>query len=100
MRLGRPCTRPTTLILLFAFMVVSARLHLGGFYTWVTHKTGNLPLPPHNCSTPLIVIVAGLSAVFSNDIICLAMAPVLIQKKRGAVVPPFCSRSSGAHADR
>jgi di/tricarboxylate transporter len=32
-----------TLILLFAFMVVSAQLRMGGFYTWVTHKTGHLP---------------------------------------------------------
>lgn len=67
-----------TLILLFAFMVVSAQLRLGGFYTWVTHRTGNLPLPPAQLLGALIVIVAGLSAVFSNDIICLAMAPVLI----------------------
>lgn len=67
-----------TLILLFAFMVMSAQLRLGGFYTWVTHKTGNLPLPPAQLLGALIVIVAGLSAVFSNDIICLAMAPVLI----------------------
>ena len=35
-----------TLILLFAFMVVSAQLRMGGFYTWVTHKTGHLPLSP------------------------------------------------------
>jgi Na+/H+ antiporter NhaD/arsenite permease-like protein len=67
-----------TLILLFAFMVVSAQLRLGGFYTWVTHRTGNLPLPPAQLLGALIVIVAVLSAVFSNDIICLAMAPVLI----------------------
>lgn len=67
-----------TLILLFAFMVVSAQLRLGGFYTWVTHKTGHLPLAPPYLLAALIAIVAGLSAVFSNDIICLAMAPVLI----------------------
>ncbi|MGH8677966.1 MAG: SLC13 family permease [Burkholderiales bacterium] len=29
-----------TLILLFAFMVVSAQLRMGGFYTWVTCKIG------------------------------------------------------------
>jgi len=68
-----------TLILLFAFMVMSAQLRLGGFYTWVTHKTASLPLPPAKLLGALILIVAGLSAVFSNDIICLAMAPVLIE---------------------
>jgi Na+/H+ antiporter NhaD/arsenite permease-like protein len=67
-----------TLILLFAFMVVSAQLRMGGFYTWVTHKTGHLPLSPPKLLAALIAIVAALSAVFSNDVICLAMAPVLI----------------------
>ncbi len=67
-----------TLILLFAFMVISAQLRLGGFYTWVTHKTGHLPLSPPKLLAALIVIVASLAAVFSNDVVCLAMAPVLI----------------------
>jgi Na+/H+ antiporter NhaD/arsenite permease-like protein len=67
-----------TLILLFAFMVVSAQLRMGGFYTWVTHKTGHLPLSPPKLLAALIVIVATLSAVFSNDVVCLAMAPILI----------------------
>ena len=67
-----------TLILLFAFMVVSAQLRMGGFYNWVTHKTGHLPLSPPMLLAALIVIVAALSAVFSNDVVCLAMAPVLI----------------------
>jgi Na+/H+ antiporter NhaD/arsenite permease-like protein len=67
-----------TLILLFAFMVISAQLRMGGFYTWVTHKTGHLPLSPPKLLAALIAIVAGLSAVFSNDVVCLAMAPVLI----------------------
>ena len=67
-----------TLILLFAFMVLSAQLRMGGFYTWVTHKTGHLPLTPPKLLAALIVIVAAMSAVFSNDVVCLAMAPVLI----------------------
>ncbi len=67
-----------TLILLFAFMVLSAQLRMSGFYTWVTHKTGHLPLTPPRLLAALIVIVAALSAVFSNDVVCLAMAPVLI----------------------
>ena len=43
-----------TLILLFAFMVVSAQLRMGGFYTWVTHKTGHLPLSPPKLLAALI----------------------------------------------
>jgi Na+/H+ antiporter NhaD/arsenite permease-like protein len=67
-----------TLILLFAFMVLSAQLRMGGFYARVTHLTGNLPLSPPRLLAALVVIVAALSAVFSNDVICLAMAPVLV----------------------
>ena len=67
-----------TLILLFAFMVISAQLRMGGFYTWVTHKTGHLPLSAPKLLAALIAIVAALSAVFSNDVVCLAMTPVLI----------------------
>jgi len=37
----------------------------------------------------LIVIVAGLSAVFSNDIVCLAVAPVLIDACRDCRLDPI-----------
>jgi Na+/H+ antiporter NhaD/arsenite permease-like protein len=67
-----------TLILLFAFMVISAQLRLGGFYTWVTWRLGALPFPPAGLLAALIAVIAALSAVFSNDIICLAVAPVLV----------------------
>jgi Na+/H+ antiporter NhaD/arsenite permease-like protein len=67
-----------TLILLFAFMVISAQLRLGGFYTWVTWRLGTAPLPPAALLAALIAAIAVLSAVFSNDIICLAVAPVLV----------------------
>jgi len=67
-----------TLILLFAFMVVSAQMRLGGFYGWVTRRLSALPVTPARLLGVLILVVAGLSAVFSNDIVCLAVAPVLI----------------------
>ncbi len=67
-----------TLILLFAFMVLSAQLRLGGFYTWTTRRLGARRVSPVVLLGLLIFTVGGLSAVFSNDIICLAMAPVLV----------------------
>ena len=67
-----------TLILLFSFMVVSAQMRLGGFYDWVTRRLAALPLPPPLLLAALTLVVAALSAVFSNDIVCLAVAPVLI----------------------
>jgi Na+/H+ antiporter NhaD/arsenite permease-like protein len=67
-----------TLILLFSFMVVAAQLRLGGFYDCVTSKLGTLRVSPPALLAALILVAAGLSAVFSNDITCLSIAPILI----------------------
>lgn len=74
---GRAIHMPT-LILLFSFMVIAAQLRLGGFYDWVTSKLGALQVTPPALLAALILLVSGLSAVFSNDIVCLSVAPVLI----------------------
>jgi Na+/H+ antiporter NhaD/arsenite permease-like protein len=66
-----------TLLLLFSFMVISAQLRLGGFYAAVTRHIAALPLAPGALLAVVIATVAALSAVFSNDIVCLAVAPVL-----------------------
>jgi Na+/H+ antiporter NhaD/arsenite permease-like protein len=78
-----------TLILLFAFMVVSAQLRLGGFYAAVTRRLATLPLKPPLLLGALILGVAALSAVFSNDIVCLAVAPVLIDACRRRNLDPM-----------
>src|ERR1700751_1693303 len=67
-----------TIILLFSFMVLSAQMRLGGFYDWVTSRLPGPALAPRALLGALIALVATLSAVFSNDIVCLAVAPVLI----------------------
>jgi Na+/H+ antiporter NhaD/arsenite permease-like protein len=79
-----------TIALLFGLMVISAQFRLGGFYAALTrrlgagrHTTGGL--------LALVILAAGaLSAVLANDIVCLAMAPVLIEicaKRRLDPVP-------------
>jgi Na+/H+ antiporter NhaD/arsenite permease-like protein len=79
-----------TLILLFAFMVVSAQMRLAGFYDALTRRLAALPLSPAQLLGALVVVAGALSAVFSNDVVCLAMAPVLIdacRERRLAPVP-------------
>lgn len=66
-----------TILLLFAFMVVSAQMRLGGFYTEVTRRVAALPLAEPWLLGALIFVAGALSAVFSNDIVCLAMTPVV-----------------------
>jgi Na+/H+ antiporter NhaD/arsenite permease-like protein len=68
-----------TILLLFAFMVVSAQLRLGGFYTAVTAAVAARPWPRPVLLAALIAVAAALSAVFSNDVVCLAMTPVVAQ---------------------
>jgi Na+/H+ antiporter NhaD/arsenite permease-like protein len=68
-----------TLSLLFSFMVLSAQLRMGGFYDWVARRLGALRLKPPALLGALVAVTAGLAAVFSNDIVCLAMAPVLVE---------------------
>ncbi len=67
-----------TILLLFSFMVISAQMRLGGFYAAVTRRMAALPLSPPAWLGLVIAVSGGLSAVFTNDIVCLAMAPVLI----------------------
>jgi Na+/H+ antiporter NhaD/arsenite permease-like protein len=76
------------LLLLFSFMVISAQMRLGGFYTWVTLRIAALPLAPPALLAVVIAVVAALSAVFSNDIVCLAVAPVLIDGCRRRSLDP------------
>jgi len=74
---GRALDVPT-LALLFGLMVVSAQLRLGGFYTSVAARLAELPLAPAHLLALIVAAVGALSAVFSNDVVCLAVAPVLI----------------------
>ena len=94
-----------TIVLLFAFMVVSAQMRLGGFYTEVTRRVGALPLSRAGLLAALIVVAGGLSAVFSNDIVCLAMTPVVARLclQRGLNPVPFliglaCAANIGSAA--
>ncbi|MEW6593358.1 MAG: anion transporter [Thermodesulfobacteriota bacterium] len=66
-----------TIILLYALMVVSAQLRLGGFYTWVALSSSRLTARPALLLAAVMGLAAVLSALLANDIICLAFTPVL-----------------------
>jgi Na+/H+ antiporter NhaD/arsenite permease-like protein len=68
-----------TIGLLFGLMVLSAQLRLGGFYGWVARRVGGAPLSPPRLLLFLVLVAGALSAVLCNDIICLAMTPVLAE---------------------
>jgi Na+/H+ antiporter NhaD/arsenite permease-like protein len=94
-----------TLLLLFSFMVVSAQMRLGGFYAWVTLRIASLPLAAAPLLAAMMAAVAALSAVFSNDVVCLAVAPVLCEicVRRGLDPVPYllglaCAANVGSAA--
>ena len=70
-----------TLVLLFSMMLIVAYLHLAGFFEWVTHLIVSR-LKPHHL-LPTVIFTSGiLSAFFVNDIICLAMVPLVLTATR------------------
>jgi Na+/H+ antiporter NhaD/arsenite permease-like protein len=66
-----------TLALLLGLMIVSAQLRLGGFYTRVTQRLAAASLSPPALLGLLVTVAALLSAVLANDVVCLAVTPVL-----------------------
>lgn len=77
-----------TIVLLFAMMLVVAHLRLLGFFAaiaeFVVERLGRKHL------LPAVIISTGvLSAFFVNDIICLVMAPIVLEVTRRMHVKPL-----------
>lgn len=67
-----------TIGLLFGLMVVSAQFRLGGFYAEVTRRVVAVDVPPRTLLALVIGVSGLLSAILANDIVCLAVAPLLV----------------------
>lgn len=80
-----------TLALLFGLMVVSAQFRLGGFYSRLTARLAAANLSPPALLALLMAVAGLLSALLANDIVCLAMTPVLVAGclRRGLDPVPF-----------
>jgi Na+/H+ antiporter NhaD/arsenite permease-like protein len=94
-----------TLALLFGMMVLSAQLRLGGVYSAVTVRVGERAHAPERLLALLVAVVGPLAAVFTNDVVALAVAPVVIDltRSRGLDPVPFliavaCAANVGSAA--
>jgi Na+/H+ antiporter NhaD/arsenite permease-like protein len=78
-----------TLILLFGMMVVVAYLRLSGFFALATERIAERFAAPR----PLLAVVIGLSGVLSaflvNDVVCVALTPLVIDLTRRLKRPPI-----------
>jgi Na+/H+ antiporter NhaD/arsenite permease-like protein len=68
-----------TVALLFGLMVISAQFRLGGFYAETVRRIAAHSADPGTLLLSVVVAAGALSAVLANDIVCLAMAPMLIE---------------------
>lgn len=94
-----------TLTLLAGLMVISAQFRLAGFYSWIARRLAAATLAPPVLLAWLLLVVAVLSAFLVNDIVCLAMAPMLVEgcARRGLDPVPFllglaCAANIGSAA--
>ncbi|MGE3173033.1 MAG: SLC13 family permease [Planctomycetota bacterium] len=77
-----------TLGLLLGLMLLSAQLRLGGFYARATRWIAARPTSPSRLLLELVMLAGGLSAVLTNDVVCLAIAPVLVDVCRRRDLDP------------
>ncbi|HRP35182.1 MAG TPA: SLC13 family permease, partial [Gammaproteobacteria bacterium] len=94
-----------TMALLFGFMVLSAQLRQSGFFARVTWWLASRDTGPALLLGALVFGAGALSAVFSNDIVCLAATPVLLEacRRRGLDPVPYlvglaCAANVGSAA--
>ena len=77
-----------TLVLLFGMMIVAAYLRLSGFFRLVTYAAVRRAHTPVGLLGLIIVAAGVLSALFVNDVVCLVMAPIVLDLVRRLQLPP------------
>jgi Na+/H+ antiporter NhaD/arsenite permease-like protein len=94
-----------TLALLFGLMVISAQFRLGGFYAETVRRIATHAAGAEALLLSVVIAAGALSSVLANDIVCLAMAPMLIEvcARRGITPVPFllalaCASNVGSAA--
>jgi len=77
-----------TLVLLFGMMIVAAYLRLSGFFRLVTYAAVRRAHTPVGLLALIIAAAGVLSALFVNDVVCLVMAPIVLDLVRRLRLPP------------
>ena len=79
-----------TIVLLFSMMLITANLHISGFFDWITSKCVEHVSPRLLLSS--VIFTSGiLSAFLVNDIVCLLMAPLVLRvcREMGRPATPY-----------
>lgn len=90
----------STIAILFSFMIISAQFYFSGFYTLIAARMEKCKIAPREFLLVVIVVSGILSAVLINDVVCLAMAPLLInicQKRNINPIPFLLGLAAGSN---
>lgn len=78
-----------SILLLFALMVIASQLHFAGFYCWIAHRVLHSLLDRPAVFLAVLIVLSGLlSAFLNNDVVVLAMAPVITAALLGKRLNP------------
>jgi Na+/H+ antiporter NhaD/arsenite permease-like protein len=77
-----------TLVLLFGMMIVAAYLKLSGFFRLVTTWAIRRARTPGGVLGAVVAAAGLLSALFVNDVVCLVLAPLVLDLTRRLGLPP------------
>jgi Na+/H+ antiporter NhaD/arsenite permease-like protein len=78
-----------TIALLLGMMVVSAALQRAGFYDRTVARIAALDTSPVQLLGLVILAAGALSAVLTNDVVCIAMAPLVVHTAAGRGLAPL-----------
>lgn len=80
-----------TVGMLFGLMVVSAAFVVSNFYAWTAQRVASLNVAPPMLLAVLVGVGGGLSALLTNDVVVVAMTPLLVSLRlaRGLNPVPF-----------
>lgn len=68
-----------TIALLFGLMIVSTSFAVSGFYDWAAHRATSMNLGPRALLAVMIGTSAVLSSILTNDVVVVAMVPLIMQ---------------------
>ncbi|HEX7785068.1 MAG TPA: SLC13 family permease, partial [Methylomirabilota bacterium] len=77
-----------TIVLLFGMMIVAAYLRLSGFFRLATYAAVRRAHTPVGLLALIVAAAGVLSALFVNDVVCLVMAPIVLDVARQRRLPP------------
>jgi Na+/H+ antiporter NhaD/arsenite permease-like protein len=89
-----------TIALLLGLMLVSAQFRRSGCYDWLVRKVAARPTSPEQMLLELVAVTGALAALLTNDVVCLAVAPVLVDicvRKRLDPVPFLLGLAAAAN---